>query len=132
MAVLLALQLVGCGDGSTSTQSLSVRITASNPNAPTEPQLIQVMTELYTSVNYTDARSSPIGSRSPASGTDYVQPVTPDTVSIAFDGQELCQCASYSWSPATVADGTHHFTATATYRGVTGTGALEWKLQRGP
>src|SRR5262249_52036345 len=85
-----------------------------------------------TTINYSDAVSGPLGRRSPASGTETSQRVAPDSVSLQLDGHELCQCAFYQWSPATVGDGNHLFTASATYRGFRGTGTLDWTLDRRP
>jgi hypothetical protein len=131
VGLMLGLLLVSCHDGTTTSESLSVKITASDPGHPAARQYISVETTLEKSVNYANSVSGQRRMRSAASGTSYTYPISPDAVSLSLDGRPV-DCCPFPWDPATVSDGRHSFYATARYHGTAGSASLDWVLDRRP
>ena len=138
--VLLTFALAAaCNNGSASSESLYVQINGSNPSHQNAPQTISVTVILIRTIQYTDsysnARSSPLAHRSPASSSETSTPVVPDALSLTLDGQPVpCSpgaCAHF-WDTSNYPDGTHVFEATAHYKSLSGTSTWTWVLDRRP
>ena len=126
-----------CNNGSASSESLYVQINGSNPSHQNDPQTISVTVILIRTTQYTDsysnARSSPLAHRSPASSSETSTPVVPDALSLTLDGQPVpCSpgACSYFWDTSNYPDGTHVFEAAAHYKSLSGTSTWTWVLDR--
>ena len=142
LTACLALVVLACSDGSTSSQFLEVYIETESypyPPDPAVPHQIYVVTNLVTNVNYANLSASraaltsrPVGGRSPASSSETRSPVDPDGCTFLLNGQIVASRCGLSWDPAQHPDGPYHFEARVTYRELSASNTLDWTLDTRP